>query len=293
MTVVRQLGAREELHIKSQEYRRAIGRLFAHFCSIKLTGRRHTQMNRFSSSPKCKRLPMLLSANTRGWPYLALTFLSFLLIACDQEKPMSNTLKYRSAHGIVEGQANTIFIGQSRIVIPQGTVFDVYTSGDIRPNQADRLHLYINMASALGVDPERASSAKLDRYVVRAEVTGREKFSSENGMFFYERALSEPNVRKNMGLIEYTRSLSPPSEHSGIYLYKSIEESPVGLFPQHTEIHCSLAWPHDETKTNGLCRASYYIPNLVVQTFFDYSLLPHWRLVLNEVDERLSQYQKM
>lgn len=208
---------------------------------------------------------------------------------------MSNTPEYRAAHGIVEGQESTILVGQSKFRLPAETVFDVYTSGDIYPNQADQLHLYINMARALNVDSslvEYHRPNKLGRYIVRVEIKYRGRPSAENSIFFSAKRLSDPRVREDLNLIEYRHLSPPPTEYSEQFIYKAIEKSSTGIFPLHTEISCSVVWSNDETKRNGLCWMTYYLPGLVVQSFFSHDLLAHWKEILGEVSGAVSMHKE-
>lgn len=204
---------------------------------------------------------------------------------------MSNTIGYRAAHGVVEGQEYSVLIGATKFIIPAGVLFDVYTSGDIKPHHADRLHLYISMARHLDLGSDLGLPSRLGQNIVRVEVRGQKEFSSENSIFYSKDGLSNPEFRLDIGLIRYVRLLPLPKDHSVIYLYRSIERASIGLFPQYAEFHCSVVWAN-EKKENGVCRTTFYMPELVVQAFFSYSLLSHWQIVLNEVCRAVVRYKK-
>lgn len=232
-------------------------------------------------------------SNNGSFRFIGFMLLSSCLASCDKSPPLSNTPEYRVAHGIVEGQENTVLIGQSKFRLPPETIFDVYTSEEIRQHQADRLNLYINMARALNVDPAQAEvyrPHKLGKYIVRVEIKYRRSHSAENSIFFYEKPLGEPRVREDLKLIEYQLLAPSPTEYSEQYLYKAIEKSSVGLFPPYTEISCSVVRPNDEARRNGRCRMAYYVPGLVVQSFFSLDLLPEWQIILDKASRDVSRY---
>lgn len=203
---------------------------------------------------------------------------------------MSNTPEYRTAHGIVEGAANTLRVGDSAFHLPPGAIFDVYTAGAIRPQRADKLTLFISVDRLLNPTPRAGAIAKGDGYVVRTEITYRgpppaEGFSQEVD----PKALRGPVALQELGLLELVRTTPPPTEHHADHVYRPI--TPEGDH-QGAEIFCGLAWPNDPARINGQCRMAYHTPSgLRVQSYFEHGLLKHWPLVAKEVKERVLQYQ--
>lgn len=212
-----------------------------------------------------------------------------LLGACTKEKPISNTPEYRVAHGIVEGMANTLRVGDSAFQLPPDAVFDVYTADAIQPYRADKLTLFISVDRLLNPAPRAGAIAKGDGYVVRAEISHRgppaEGFSHEVD----PQALRGPVARQDLGLLEFVRATPPPTAYHADHVYRPIHQEGD---QRDVEIFCGLAWPNDPARINGLCRTAYHTPSgLLVQSYFEYGLLRHWLVVTKEVKERVSQYQ--
>ncbi|WP_236214586.1 hypothetical protein [Metapseudomonas otitidis] len=72
-----------------------------------------------------------------------------LVVACGEKKPSANTPEYRAAHGIVEGSVNLIEVAGDVFQLPPGADFDVYSYGDIKMGEADKLIVRIHMSHAI------------------------------------------------------------------------------------------------------------------------------------------------
>jgi hypothetical protein len=229
-----------------------------------------------------------MKKTSRLW--LAVLAVSLALLgACVKEKPMSNTPEYRAAHGIVEGRANTLRVGDSAFQLPPGAVFDVYTADAIQPGRADKLTLFISVDRLLNPAPRAGAIAKGDGYVVRTEISHRGLAAEGFGHEVDPKTLHGPAARQDLGLLEFVRATPPPTAYHADRVYRPIHQEGDR---RDVEIFCGLAWPNDPARISGLCRTAYHTPSgLLVQSYFDYDLLRHWPVVAREVGERVSQYQ--
>jgi hypothetical protein len=138
---------------------------------------------------------------------------------------MSNTSEYRLAHGIVEGAANTLRVGDSVFHLPPDACFDVYTADAIQPHRADRLTLFINVDRFLNPAPRTGAIAKGDGYVVRTEISYRGPLPAGGyGPEVDPQALRAPVVRQDLGLLEFVRVAPPPTEHHADHVYRPIHQ---------------------------------------------------------------------
>lgn len=72
-----------------------------------------------------------------------------LVVAFGEKKPSANTPEYRAAHGIVEGSVNLIEVAGDVFQLPPGADSDVYSYGDIKMGEADKLIMWIHMSHAI------------------------------------------------------------------------------------------------------------------------------------------------
>jgi hypothetical protein len=210
-----------------------------------------------------------------------------LLGACVKDKPMSNTPAYRAAHGIVEGAANALRVGDSVFHLPPGVIFDVYTAEAIQPHRADKLTLFISVDRLLNPTPRTGAIARGDGYVVRTEISYRGPPAEGLGHEVDPTALRGPVALQSLGLLQFVRTTPPPTASHADHVYRPIHPDHQGA-----EIFCGLAWPNDPARVNGLCRTAYHTQSgLLVQSYFEYGLLKHWQVVVKQVKEKVSQYQ--
>ncbi|MDU9416753.1 hypothetical protein [Pseudomonas sp. zfem005] len=210
------------------------------------------------------------------------------LVACGKEKPAPHTPEYRAAHGIVEGEANTIEVSGTTFRVPNDVEFEVYSSGDIHPGKADELtlRLFIDQAGIHKGNP--VPVARDSR--VRVEIS---KMGDPNGKSYFEgekERAEAPIARPSMELIEYPLKVpAAQAEHSGTSVYVAAD----GVRGNGREFYCSVGWPKDPAKTNGSCRAYYFLTSgLMVQVFFEYSALANWNVIMSEVRREVESIEK-
>lgn len=209
------------------------------------------------------------------------------LVACGKGRPAANSPEYRAAHGIVEGEANTVEVSGVSFRVPSDVEFEVYSTEEIRPGKADELSLllYIGQAGIHKGDP--VPTARDSR--IRVDISrmgdpgGKSYFEGEK-----ERA-EAPVVRPALGLVEYPlKGPAAEAEYSGAYVYIPLD-GPRG---HGREFFCSVARPKDPVLRNGDCNAYYYLDSgLQVRILFEYSALVNWRVIMETVRREVDDIQ--
>ncbi|MFV0885189.1 hypothetical protein ACNKH9_00495 [Metapseudomonas otitidis] len=202
-----------------------------------------------------------------------------LVVACGEKKPSANTPEYRAAHGIVEGSVNLIEVAGDVFQLPPGADFDVYSYGDIKMGEADKLIMRIHMSHAIEGKDVSASANGVS--VVWVDILKMGDTQGKTYLEAKEDRLGVPVERKSLDLVEYPLSMPlSEAEYSGEYIYVPAD----GVSGNGREFFCSVARPKDPSKTRGDCRAFYYLSSgLLVDVLFDYRALPNWKAIMEEV----------
>ncbi|MCV4270313.1 hypothetical protein [Pseudomonas capsici] len=232
---------------------------------------------------------MTHDAYARACRCLALLPLFFFLAACNKEAPKVNTPEYRAAHGITEGQPNTIQVASSTFRVPADVVFDVYTADTIQTAKADVLTLHLNMG-LLFTPPRTGPAGKGEQHMIRTEISARGNPARMESMLSFEKT-DAPVERTDLDLIEYPVIAPSSTDFSRNYIYQSRESDNT---TPPTEFFCRVVWLNDPSRKNGTCRTSFYNQSgLLIQSFFSYDLLKDWKSITKEVRNKIDGYAEV
>ncbi|MGC8101359.1 hypothetical protein [Metapseudomonas otitidis] len=177
-----------------------------------------------------------------------------LVVACGEKKPSANTPEYRAAHGVVEGSVNLIEVAGDVFQLPPGADFDVYSYGDIKMGEADKLIMRIHMSHA--IEGKDASASENGVSVVWVDILKMGDPQSKTYLEAKEDRLGVPVERKSLDLVEYPLNMPlSEAEYSAEYIYVPTD----GVSGNDREFFCSVARPKDPSKARGDCRAFYYL----------------------------------
>jgi hypothetical protein len=218
---------------------------------------------------------------------LSAIFICMALVACGKESPATNSPEYRAAHGIVEGEANTVEVSGVSFRVPSDVEFEVYSTEEIRPDKADELTLLLFIDQA-GIHKGSPPPVTRDSRV-RVEIS---RMGDPNGKSYFEgekQRVGVPIARPEWGLIEYPLKVpAAQAEFSGTFVYVASE----GVQGNGREFYCSVGRPSELKERNGSCRAYYFLPSgLMVQVFFEYSALVNWEIIMSEVRRELESVE--
>ncbi|MFJ4145698.1 hypothetical protein [Pseudomonas sp. NPDC089734] len=231
---------------------------------------------------------MLQDAYARICRCLALIPLFLFMAACNKEAPGINTPEYRAAHGITEGEPNSVQVAGSTFLLPRDVEFDLYTAGTIQAGKADKLTLYLNMGF-LFTPPRTGSAGKGEKHMIRTEISSRGNPDHGERLLSLDEKTGTPVDRVDLDLIEYPINSPAPADNSRTYIYRAREP---GSNAKPTAFFCSVVWPNDPSRRNGTCRTSFYNHSgLLIQSFFSYDLLKYWKAITDDVRHKTEAYE--
>lgn len=181
-------------------------------------------------------------------------------------RPPSNTPEHRAAHGVVDGQVNEIWVGDTLLRIPPDVSFNPISSGRIERGRATQVTLGLGYPQ-----------------YVKLETMSRVGIELQRGYEAPSRALpNDPDATiqeiPEWGLVEYRRSRD--SGGWGYFHYWPLDESAVTPLGNRISFNCR-GLPGKKPTT---CRTAFVLHNdLQVWYYLRYALLPHWREIHSDV----------
>lgn len=206
-------------------------------------------------------------------------FVLLLGVAGCDDKPLVNSEEYLELHGIVNGKENNIQIGGYQFSIPKEYRVEVQTYGEIEYGKADVLYFWLDFSDLLSDWVGAASQVRVEvrSFKELDEIKGSE--SADNNL----KELIRSSPKEYSGLIEVYRGDGGWSYRNYIGTFNGGE-----LKLGKVELNCS------GTERIGLdaCWGAFDKNGLSVWFYISDRLLPKWKFVISEINERISSMIK-
>ncbi len=213
------------------------------------------------------------------------------VLACSDQKPSSNTIEYRVAHGLSSERENKILIGGHTFIIPVDEKFDVYTQGDIQEGKADVLTVYMNSMKNAGETSARQVRVEY-RYFKPIENVSESNynqpmFKSTNRQFYKRSHYESIGIPLDNGLMEYR---SNKIERGwGKVAYTVARSHPNNHLQQDLDFKCNSSADFK----NYTCETGLEFKNtLRLWIFIPGELMGDWDLYVNKAMQKAIKLTK-